>query len=245
MITNVLLIRGIRDVLLTKDNNKGYLPKCRSSVIQPIFATANMAIRKEVFGEIGLFDVNCRTGEDVDLSVRLSKTKWDLYFEPKAVVKHKHRSTLKELLKQWYGYGKNHPYIFKKHNDKCIKIYYLTPNKDMGWSSIHISRFLGLRVPLHTLIFITPFHMFNLFFALLAISFVLKLYWLAVILSMGVAYFGKRIFFSNLKTGKKDKEILYSLIRYIVNWTYVIGAFLGGLKKGVFYIEATREQIPM
>lgn len=245
MITNVLLIRGIKDVLLTKDNNKGYLPKCRSSVTQPIFATANMAIRKKVFDEIGFFDTNCKTGEDVDLSVRLSKTRWELYFEPKAIIKHKHRSSFKELLKQWYGYGRYHPYIFKKHNERCMEIYYLTPNKGIGWSSLRLSSIFGLPFPFHILIFATPFHMFNLFFAITAASLILKLYLLAVLSSVGVLCFGKRLFFSNIKAGIKDKEMSYSLIRYAVNWAYVIGAFLGGLKTGVFYVEATREQIPI
>ena len=36
---------------------------------------------------------------------------------------------------------------------------------------------------------------------------------------------------------------MYSLIRYILNWVYVLGAFIAGLKIGIVYFDITREHV--
>jgi len=235
MITNILAVRGYK---------RGYLAKSDSAMIQPIFATANLAVRRKTLDEAGAFDINCKTGEDVDLSIRVAKTKWELFFEPKAIIRHKHRTNLSALLKQWFRYGKLHPYIFKKHTSKCIEIYY--PNKnEIGWSSLQFSKILGLPVPLHILIFVTPFHIFNMLYLLIIFSIITKIYWLLMIFL--VVWLFLRLYFSGNSSfrNKRNKfRIIFSILRYILNWTYVIGAFFGGLKIGVIYIEATREESP-
>ena len=230
---------------MTKDGKRGYLPKRDSAVVQPIFATANLAIRKQALDELGFFDTRCKTGEDVDLSVRLSKTRWEMYFEPRAVIRHKHRTTLKGLLKQWYKYGRFHPYIFRKHNPKGLRIYYFTPDRDAGWSSLCLSRIFNRPFPFYILIFITPFHMFNLLSMAFMLSMFLKLYWLAALSFLIWFYFAKKIFYRKQTSEKNISRLTYALIRYVLNWTYIVGAFVGGLITGVFYIEATREEIPI
>jgi cellulose synthase/poly-beta-1,6-N-acetylglucosamine synthase-like glycosyltransferase len=234
----------ITNILLTKGYERGYLPKGESAMIQPIFATANLAIKREALDTIGLFDVNCKTGEDVDLSIRLSRTNLELFFEPRAIIRHKHRTTLPELLTQWYRYGKYHPYIFKKHSLRCIKIYYPN-NRVTGWSSVQFSRIFGLPVPFHTLIFVTPFHLFNILLIPIAISIVFKLLWLAVLSliawSMVWLRFEGSSFIKKLYFAKLGRRAVYFFLKYFQNWAYVIGAFLGGLSIGVIYIEATRQ----
>jgi hypothetical protein len=36
------------------------------------------------------------------------------------------------------------------------------------------------------------------------------------------------------------EKIQFSIIRYIADGAYVLGGFLGGIKEGVVYLEATR-----
>jgi GT2 family glycosyltransferase len=74
---------------------KGYLPKNGAGAFHPFFATANAAFRKEAFIKIGGFDINCDTGEDIDLSIRVAKAGFELWFEPSAKITHFHRYTLK------------------------------------------------------------------------------------------------------------------------------------------------------
>ena len=240
MIINILLIKGY---------TKGYLSKADSAMIQPLLPTANLAIRKATLDEIGLFDPVCKTsGEDLDLCIRMAKTKWELFFEPRAIVRHKHRTTLAGLLKQWYGYGTYHAHIFKKHTPKCLEIHYRSDKGAMGWSTLRISKIFGLPFPLHILVFVTPFHILNLFFILALLAIVIKSYallmaalggWLA-----GWLYFTGRPFFQNVIFKKDGRWIIYSMLRYILNWAYVLGAFFAGLKIGIISLEVTREQTP-
>ncbi|HNW43238.1 MAG TPA: glycosyltransferase family 2 protein [Elusimicrobiales bacterium] len=232
MITNILNARGYE---------RGLLKKSASSVIQPVFATANLAIRRAALAEIGNFDERCRTGEDVDLCIRLSRTRWELFFEPRAVINHKHRTTLAGLLKQWYHYGRHHPYIFKKHSAKAVEIYYPSAT-DSGWASLTFSRVLGCPVPLHTVLFLTPFHVVNFIYFGLAVALGFRLYWLAGAAAALRLFLW--VYWREMAHARTPRRAGYSLIRYLLNWTYVAGAFFGGLPIGVLYLEATRDSTP-
>lgn len=72
--------------------------------------TANLAIRRDVFSDIGLFRPEMTSGGDADLCWRALAKSWELRFVPEAVVSHHHRTTLQELGKQWrhYGRGQRH-----------------------------------------------------------------------------------------------------------------------------------------
>jgi cellulose synthase/poly-beta-1,6-N-acetylglucosamine synthase-like glycosyltransferase len=237
----------ITNILFTKGYDRGYLPKMDSAMIQPIFATANLAVRREAIREVGLFDTQFKTGEDVELGIRFAKTKWELFFEPRAIIHHKHRTTLSGLLRQWYKYGSYHPFIFKKHTPRSVKIY-LPTRKSSGWSSIQCSSFLGLPLPMHALIFVTPFHILNVLFIAMLISLFTKTYTALIFLSSAWLlvwlFFCARLTFQSWAVSKKSRWIVYTLLRYLLNWTYVLGALWGGLKIGVLYVEATREQTP-
>jgi GT2 family glycosyltransferase len=237
----------ITNILITKGYERGYLPKKSSTVIQPLFATANFAIRREALVEIGQFDINCKTGEDVDLCIRLSRTKRELFFEPRAIIKHKHRTALLALLRQWYGYGRYHPYIFKKHNPKCLEIHYPTA-RGSHWSSRKFMKIFGLPFPIHASLFFTPFHIWHMFFALEIFCLLMKLYLVAMALFAGWflrwVYLYRRPLI-NFNFRKIGLQLIYSFIGYLLNWAYVSGAFLGGLKLGVIYIEATRDKTPV
>jgi GT2 family glycosyltransferase len=243
----------ITNILLTKGYMKGYLRKRKSDseMIQPFFPTANLAIRKEALDEIGLFDTVCKTsGEDLDLCIRLAKTKWELFFEPRAIVQHKHRTTLFGLLKQWYGYGTYHPHIFKKHTPKCLEIVYPNHKNVLGggWSSLRISKIFGLSFPLHILVFVTPFHILNIFFILALFAVIIRSYGLLMAALggwlLGWLYFSDKPFFQNVILKRNARWIIYSMLRYILNWAYVLGAFFAGLKIGIISLEVTREQTP-
>lgn len=233
MITNILHVHG---------HKRGYLPKYESAVMQPIFATANLAIRRETLEEVGPFDENCRTGEDVDLSIRVSKTQWEMFFEPRAVIRHKHRATLAGLLKQWYGYGRYHPYIFRKHSEKAAEIYYWAD--EGGWRVFRFTRLLGMPIPASLIFFLTRFYIVHLLYAVIAAALIFRLYWLAALAA------ALRLMMHAPRKAKRAKKrnlgrwLVYSAIRYVLNWTYIAGAFLGGLTQGVIYLEATRDVPP-
>ncbi|MCT7951046.1 glycosyltransferase [Ancylothrix sp. C2] len=82
----------------------------------PYGQTANLAIRRQIFQEMGLFRPYLTTGGDADICWRILKqTNWQLEFVPEAIVQHRHRSTWKELHSQWKKYGQSNQYLHQLH----------------------------------------------------------------------------------------------------------------------------------
>ncbi len=78
--------------------------------------TANLAIRRSVLSEVGLFRPYLTTGGDADLCWRiLRQTEWELAFASEAIVCHRHRSTLRQFYNQWRRYGESNRYLHQLH----------------------------------------------------------------------------------------------------------------------------------
>ncbi|MEG3931831.1 glycosyltransferase [Microcoleus sp. T3_B1] len=74
--------------------------------------TANLAVRKQVLETVGLFRPHLTSGGDADLCWRiLRETSYKMYFAENAIVRHRHRSTIKQLQSQWYRYGESNKYL--------------------------------------------------------------------------------------------------------------------------------------
>lgn len=78
----------------------------------PYAAGANLAIRRQVFQKVGLFRPYLTTGGDADMCWRIQQqTFWQFCFAEQAIIQHRHRTTLKELQKQYRRYGRSHQYL--------------------------------------------------------------------------------------------------------------------------------------
>jgi glycosyltransferase involved in cell wall biosynthesis len=84
----------------------------------PYGQTANLAVRREIFAQVGLFRPYLTTGGDADLCWRILRsenTSWELKFAAAAIVRHRHRTTLEELRSQWQRYGRSNRYLHELH----------------------------------------------------------------------------------------------------------------------------------
>lgn len=82
----------------------------------PYGQTANLAVRRAIFDRVGLFRPYLTTGGDADFCWRaLRETETRIELAPTAIVRHRHRSTLEELRKQWYRYGVSNRYLHQLH----------------------------------------------------------------------------------------------------------------------------------
>ncbi|MDF0553037.1 glycosyltransferase [Kamptonema sp. UHCC 0994] len=78
----------------------------------PYGQTANLAIRREILIEVGLFRPYLTTGGDADLCWRiLRETSYKLEFAEGAIVHHRHRSSFQQLQSQWRRYGESNRYL--------------------------------------------------------------------------------------------------------------------------------------
>jgi cellulose synthase/poly-beta-1,6-N-acetylglucosamine synthase-like glycosyltransferase len=85
----------------------------------PYIVTANLAVRRKVFEQVGLFRSHLTSGGDADFSWRaLRQTSWQYYYADKALVLHRHRSTLPEFRKQWRKYGRGGRYLHELHGSE-------------------------------------------------------------------------------------------------------------------------------
>jgi GT2 family glycosyltransferase len=88
------------------------------TVARPTFAyaqTANCAIRRRAFAEVGGFEEGVRAGEDADLCFRLLERGWQLEERPAAVVEHRARATLGALLRQLARHGSGAAWCERRH----------------------------------------------------------------------------------------------------------------------------------
>ncbi|WP_017305932.1 glycosyltransferase [Spirulina subsalsa] len=82
----------------------------------PYGQTANLAIRKQAFRDVGLFRPYLTTGGDADICWRILRaTDWQFQFVEDAVVQHRHRASLAELRSQWRRYGRSNRYLHDLH----------------------------------------------------------------------------------------------------------------------------------
>ncbi len=69
---------------------------------------ANMAFRRSVLSRIGGFDTSLRSAEDQEMFFRVVRSDFQLVYEPKAVVFHRHPRTYKELRRTLHFLGHGH-----------------------------------------------------------------------------------------------------------------------------------------
>lgn len=170
--------------------------------------TYSAGYRRDVFLKFGGFDETfpIASGEDPELSFRISKAGFKMIFQPKAFVYHKHPDTLPKFLKQkfWRGYWRI--YLYKKHSNKIFRHSY-TPKSlylEIGILGLaFIFSFLGLLKLLPII--------FGLFLFLLSFSLTLPL---------------------SLKIFKKDKKVglISPLLILLRNFSIGLGIILGLLK---------------
>jgi len=85
--------------------------------------TFSAGYKKDIFLKFGGFDESFPTasGEDPELSFKLSKAGLNMIFQPKAFVYHRHPDTLWKFLRQkfWRAYWR--VFLYKKHTDKIFR----------------------------------------------------------------------------------------------------------------------------
>jgi len=93
-----------------------------SHTFSPYGQTANLAVRRECFQQVGGFRPYLTTGGDADLCWRiLQGNSWHWHFAPSAIVRHRHRSTLPDLLGQWRRYGKSNRFLHDLHGVELME----------------------------------------------------------------------------------------------------------------------------
>lgn len=86
----------------------------------------NMGVKKDIFIKMKGFDTDFKTGEDVELSIRLVNAKYKVGLISKAFVFHKRRSTLLGFYKQVRRFGGARWHLSRKHEGQ-LKLTHMFP----------------------------------------------------------------------------------------------------------------------
>ncbi len=219
--------------ILADIREEGYLEKGRHPTIAPFFAGANVAFRREAIHQIGGYDPQCVTGEDCDVCARLSTANWELYLNRDAVVFHKNPSTIRELMRQWYGYGRYHPYVFRKHNEGAVEIF--VRSRPIQGERYRCLFWRKSRWP--AAIFVTNFLLLHLtLFGTLAAA------CLGTDTRPGLALAALLLIhyaWPDLKRAGFVCGWAHAAVRYCADLALFAGAFVGGWKQKILYLSAT------
>jgi len=123
--------QGFYDDLISRYCDESLIPVMRvfrekkilSEVKPPLQypAGCNMAIRRSTLDEVGEFDENIEYGFDEDeLVERICSTGHTMVLDPDLLVSHKHRSSVRELLKQTFRYGRGMGVLLREKGLKSI-----------------------------------------------------------------------------------------------------------------------------
>ena len=82
---------------------------------QPYAKTANCMVRRDVFEDVGGFADDVRSGGDADLCFRLRRAGWDLELRPDAVVEHRSRRRVVDLLAQRSRHGSGAEWLERRY----------------------------------------------------------------------------------------------------------------------------------
>lgn len=87
----------------------------------------NLVVRKEIFDQVGGFDVKFYGGEDTFLCMKLLSL-GKIRYLPNAFVYHHRRPVFMSLFRQIYNIGKHRGYFFKKFPKNSRKFFYTLPS---------------------------------------------------------------------------------------------------------------------
>jgi GT2 family glycosyltransferase len=77
--------------------------------------TANCAVRRQAFADVGGFADEARSGGDADLCFRLRAAGWGLESRPGAGVLHRNRTTIPRMLAQRARHGAGAKWLGRRH----------------------------------------------------------------------------------------------------------------------------------
>ena len=191
------------------------------------FANNTLCLRREVLEDVGLLNNSLSTSEDVELCSRIFQSRWRMYSCREMRLHHRARRSLLALMKQWWGYGKNIPRVFKARSRGEWEVILFTP--------IDFFQLLGRGGKPFTLcIFLNPFLLMHVF---LLSS--LGAAWLgftggAAVLGVLTAYSVYSYFAADFIGPTGNWQV--AAVRYLANSAFFLAHLAGGLSCRTLYL---------
>jgi len=129
-------VKGYGDDLLSRYADNSLMHVMRSfkerivlDMIKLFFnypAGCNMAFRRNFIEKVGYFNETLMYGaDDIELVERVGKAGGKIVLDPEVLILHKHRATLRELLRQTFNWGRGGMLLLKKQRGLVFSTWHL------------------------------------------------------------------------------------------------------------------------
>ncbi len=222
-------------LILTDYYEAGYITQPKYKSLTAFFPHCNLAIRRQVFNEIGLYDEQCRAGEDADICRRAAEGGWELFYERGAACQHEAKKGLAALAKQWFWYGYEGGYFFQKWQEHRCEIFVSLEARP------RVNRYERIfrtdRTPFRILVFLSFFALFHLGLLLMLLLFLSGWRHPALLLGGGLAAATAAAYLkSSLRKLGLGELLTYFLVTYVINVVCITSSLAGGLKRKMLFI---------
>jgi GT2 family glycosyltransferase len=109
----------------------------------PAGLSANLAVRREAFVDVGGFDEGLAIGEDIDLCWRLQLAGCDFVIEPGAVVLKREPVEFREVFVQAFAYGGCGPLLYRRYRSAGARRDLTGAAKSWLWLLLHLPRLVS------------------------------------------------------------------------------------------------------
>jgi len=100
--------------------------------------TNSSIFKKDIIFEVGGFDKELTSGEDIDLCWRIVDRGYKLLLVPDSYISHRLKGSLKGFAKKQYWYGQGIPYLFMKHFKRMWMISFLYIFASLAFVDIYL-----------------------------------------------------------------------------------------------------------
>lgn len=104
-------------------------------------STNSSIFKKDILFEVGGFDKELISGEDIDLCWRIVERGYKLLLVPDSYISHRLKGNLKGFAKKQYWYGQGIPYLFMKHFKRMWLIVFLYIFVSLAFVDIYMAIF--------------------------------------------------------------------------------------------------------
>ncbi len=108
--SNSPLFMGKEQRRIREDGALTYLPTC------------NLLVRRSTLLRVGGFNPRLRVGEDVDLCWRILQQRESIYYLPRGLVYHHHRSKVTSFMQRRYHYGQSEAKLYREHQQDKARL---------------------------------------------------------------------------------------------------------------------------
>ncbi len=128
-------ILNFENKCMNKDNIYGV------ANLSPFTGLGNAIYRKSVLEEIGYLDERLTVSEDADLSLRVFLKGYRIEYAPEAIVDHKHIKDMKEIIDDFFLYGRHIRMLMNKYK-KAFRVYSFLGLKKQAFLASGIKEYL-------------------------------------------------------------------------------------------------------